>query len=114
MERIFNFFLSLVLAASCAAFGSPANSGGAPLPENGAGSSAVSGSDQNSGVQSTPEGNTPVPKRAAGFWSPISPPPELRKLLPSPLNADLFEILPEHPYTAADLDYNSDCRTNTE
>lgn len=58
MERIFNFFLSLVLAASCAAFGSPANSGGAPLPENGAGSSAVPGSDQNSGVQSTPEGNT--------------------------------------------------------
>ena len=58
MERILNFFLSLVLAASCAAFGSPANSGGAPLPENGAGSSAVSGSDQNSGVQSTPEGNT--------------------------------------------------------
>ena len=58
MERSFNFFLSLVLAASCAAFGSPANSGGAPLPENGAGSSAVSGSDQNSGVQSTPEGNT--------------------------------------------------------
>ena len=58
MERIFNFFLSLVLAASCAAFGSPANSGGAPLPENGAGSSAVSGSDQNSGVQSTPEGNS--------------------------------------------------------
>ena len=58
MERIFNFFPSLVLAASCAAFGSPANSGGAPLPENGAGSSAVSGSDQNSGVQSTPEGNT--------------------------------------------------------
>ena len=58
MERIFNFFLSLVLAASCAAFGSPANSGGAPLPENCAGSSAVSGSDQNSGVQSTPEGNT--------------------------------------------------------
>ena len=55
MERIFSFFLSLVLAASCAAFGSPANSGGAPLPENGAGSSAVSGSDQNSGVQSTPE-----------------------------------------------------------
>ena len=58
MERIFNFFLSLVLAASCAAFGSPANSVGAPLPENGAGSSAVSGSDQNSGVQSTPVGNT--------------------------------------------------------
>ena len=58
MERIFNFFLSLVLAASCAAFGSPANSGGAPLPENGAGSTALTFSDQNSGVQSTPEGNT--------------------------------------------------------
>lgn len=28
--------------------------------------------------------------------------------------ADLYEILPEEPYTAADLDYNSDCRANRE
>ena len=27
---------------------------------------------------------------------------------------DLFEILPAQPYTAADLNYNTDCRANTE
>ena len=30
------------------------------------------------------------------------------------LNAGLYEITPEMPYTAADLDYNSDCRANRE
>ena len=30
------------------------------------------------------------------------------------LDADLYEIVPEDPYTAADLDYNSDCRANRE
>lgn len=29
-------------------------------------------------------------------------------------NADLHEIVPEVPYTDADLDYNSDCRANRE
>lgn len=28
--------------------------------------------------------------------------------------ADLYEIVPEEPYTADDLDYNSDCRANRE
>ncbi len=30
------------------------------------------------------------------------------------LDADLHEITPEQPYTAADLNYNSDCRANDE
>ena len=30
------------------------------------------------------------------------------------LDADLYEIMPEQPYTAADLNYNSDCRANDE
>lgn len=28
--------------------------------------------------------------------------------------ADLFEIVPQEPYTDADLDYNTDCRANSE
>lgn len=28
--------------------------------------------------------------------------------------ADLFEIIPQEPYTDADLDYNNDCRANAE
>lgn len=28
------------------------------------------------------------------------------------LDADLYEISPEQPYTAADLNYSSDCRAN--
>ena len=30
------------------------------------------------------------------------------------IGADIYEILPEEPYTDADLDYNSDCRANRE
>ncbi len=30
------------------------------------------------------------------------------------LDADLYEITPETPYTSADLDYNTDCRANRE
>jgi len=30
------------------------------------------------------------------------------------LDADLFEIVPAEPYTAADLNYNTDCRANRE
>ena len=30
------------------------------------------------------------------------------------LNADLYEIMPEIPYTSADLNYNTDCRANQE
>ncbi len=35
-------------------------------------------------------------------------------LLGDILTADLYEILPEIPYTSADLDYHSDCRANRE
>ena len=34
--------------------------------------------------------------------------------LQTALNADLYEIVPQQPYTAADLDYNTDCRANRE
>ena len=30
------------------------------------------------------------------------------------LDADLYEIIPEQPYTSADLNYNTDCRANRE
>lgn len=34
--------------------------------------------------------------------------------LKSILDADLYEIVPETPYTSADLNYNTDCRANRE
>ncbi len=30
------------------------------------------------------------------------------------LNADIYEIVPKEPYTAADIDYNTDCRASRE
>ena len=30
------------------------------------------------------------------------------------LQSDIFEIVPEVEYTSADIDYNSDCRANSE
>ena len=36
------------------------------------------------------------------------------ELIADVLEADLYEIVPENPYTDADLNYNTDCRANDE
>ena len=36
------------------------------------------------------------------------------ELMADVLDADLYEIVPEDPYTDADLNYNTDCRANDE
>ena len=38
----------------------------------------------------------------------------LAQAISDSLGADLYEIVPETPYTEADLDYNTDCRANQE
>ena len=111
MERIFSFFLSLVLAASCAACGSPTNSDGAPLPENGAGSSAVSGSDQSSGVQNTPEGNTGAEtggRVLVAYFSATGNTENVANFIAEATGGDLFAITPAEPYTDEDLNWSDE------
>ncbi len=68
------------------------------------------------------DGETPAPEpEAAGdgkvlvaYFSATNNTENVANHLKDILSADLYEITPETPYTAADLDYNSDCRANRE
>lgn len=61
---------------------------------------------------------TPVPvqenKILVAYFSATGNTGNIAALLGDILTADLYEILPEIPYTSADLDYHSDCRANRE
>ena len=61
---------------------------------------------------------TPTPEPAAGtlvaYFSATGNTQGVARHIQAVTGGDLFEIVPEMPYTAADLDYNSDCRANRE
>lgn len=62
----------------------------------------------------------PVPtdtesKNAVVYFSATGTTAEIAKMHADETNGDLFEIVPEMPYTDDDLNYNNDdCRANTE
>lgn len=68
------------------------------------------------------DGEAPAPEpEAAGdgkvlvaYFSATNNTENIANHLKDILSASLYEITPETPYTAADLDYNSDCRANRE
>ena len=53
-------------------------------------------------------------KILVAYFSATGSTKSVAETLRTALDADLYEIVPEDPYTAADLDYNSDCRANRE
>lgn len=61
---------------------------------------------------------TPAPEQGnkilVAYFSATGNTGNIAALLGDILTADLYEILPEIPYTSADLDYHSDCRANRE
>lgn len=65
----------------------------------------------------TPE-PTPTPepggKTLVAYFSCTNNTENIAKHLEAILDADLYEIVPETPYSAADLNYNTDCRANQE
>ena len=62
--------------------------------------------------------NTPAPSEGAkvliAYFSATNNTEGIANHLDAILDADLYEITPETPYTAADLNYNTDCRANRE
>ena len=125
MKRIFSLFLMLTLMVSLAACGSTAEQGTAdPTPSADADTPSIitpeiSPSDQ-------PEDTTPPEGEPSGepegngkkiliaYFSATNNTEGIANHLDSILDADLYEITPEQPYTAADLDYNTDCRANRQ
>lgn len=65
---------------------------------------------ENAAPQPTPEEH----KILVAYFSATGNTEQIARHLEHVLNADLYEIVPQQPYTAADLDYNSDCRANRE
>ncbi len=53
-------------------------------------------------------------KTLVAYFSATNNTEGVAKYIADGIGADIYEILPEVPYTAADLDYNSDCRANRE
>ena len=126
MKRIFSLFLMLTLMVSLAACGSTAEQGTAdPTPSADADTPSIitpeiSPSDQ-------PEDTTPPEGEPSGepegngkkiliaYFSATNNTEGIANHLDSILDADLYEIVPETPYTEADLDWHdSSSRTTLE
>ena len=71
-----------------------------------------------SAVTETPqqptENNTSAKKSIVVYFSATGNTKALAEKIAAESNSDIFEIVPQEPYTSADLNYNTDCRANKE
>lgn len=114
MKRIFTVLTALMLLCTLTACGKTENQG-APDP-----SQSVQGENRSEGEisvapdeseQSADEG----PQVLVAYFSATGNTEDIARHIQAILGADLYEIVPEEPYTDEDLNYNSDdCRANRE
>lgn len=132
MKKIAALLLTLLMAVSltaCAGSGEPAETG-SPDVENGAAeemsepeSSAAESEQENETAQpGGTEETEPVPETDTGmegakvlvaYFSATNTTEGVAEHIANGLNADLYEIVPEEPYTEADLNYNDDSSRST-
>lgn len=76
--------------------------------------SSVSTETEAGQVQAGSEGENDT-KTAVVYFSATGTTAEVAQIIAKTTDADIFEIVPEEPYTSEDLDYNDDnCRANKE
>lgn len=125
MKKTCFLFLTVAIVLILAACGSVAgqgNTGSAPAPEGNAPASTVSErSPENRPENATPSEGGPVgesessgKKILIAYFSATNNTENIANHLDDILDADLYEIVPEIPYTSDDLNYNGDCRANRE
>ena len=115
MKRIFSLCLTLALALTLTACGSPAGQGGSsPAPD----ASPSTSNTPETTPASQPEDSAPVesegPEETGGgetkiliaYFSATNNTEGIANHLEEILDADLYEIVPETPYTSDDLNYN--------
>ena len=119
MKRTISIFLTLALMLTLAACGPAAEQSSSspaptPTPEE---SAPVSAAPETTPV-GQPEDSTPPEgsgkKILIAYFSATNTTEGIANHLNEILDADLYEIVPETPYTSADLNYNTDCRANRE
>ena len=124
MKRIFSLCLTLALALTLTACGSPAGQGGSSSAPD---ASPSASNTPEATPASQPEDSAPVesegPEETGGgetkiliaYFSATNNTEGIANHLESILDADLYEIVPEQPYTSDDLNYNdSSSRSSQE
>ena len=124
MKKTLSLFLTVALAltlAACGSKGGQASNSSSPAPGDIPASTApeTPPADQRSDTTptagQTPEGTDDGGKEVLiAYFSATNNTEGIANHLDAILDADLYEITPEAPYTAADLNYNTDCRANRE
>lgn len=110
MKKMLSLLLATAMLLTLAACGTTnAGNDAADEPKNDAAADAA---------DPTPTGETPENtdgKVLVAYFSATGHTRTIAEYLQTALDADLYEIVPQEPYTADDLDYNTDgCRANQE
>ena len=120
MKRTFSFFLTLALTLSLAACGAPAGQTGSDSTPDKDGSVSALQEASSQPAASTPAENPETPGEDGGkiliaYFSATNNTEGIANHLDAILDADLYEIVPETPYTSDDLNYNdSSSRSSRE
>lgn len=110
MKKLFSLLLTTALLLTLAACGTEnINNGTADEPKNSTPADAADPAPADGTPESTGGKILVVYFSATGHTKTVA------EALQTALDADLYEIVPQQPYTSADLDYNTDnCRANRE
>ena len=124
MKRIFVLLTALILVCTLTACGGneTQNDSGQPQSieeENQTGSETSSSTQSTLPDSSVPDGSESVSDGESNvlvaYFSATGNTEKIAQHIQTALGADLFEIVPEVPYTSEDLNYsNDDCRANQE
>ena len=108
MKKLFSLLLAAAMLSTLAACGATnAGSNAADEPKNDVAADAVDPTEE------TPKSTGS--KVLVAYFSATGHTKTIAEYLQTALDADLYEIVPQEPYTADDLDYNTDgCRANQE
>lgn len=110
MKKLFSLLLAAAMVLTLAACGvTNADSNAADEPKNNAAADAADPAP----TEETPESTGS--KVLVAYFSATGHTKTIAEYLQAALDADLYEIVPQEPYTDPDLDYNTDgCRANQE
>lgn len=114
IKRVCGLFLALMLAVSLSAC-NPAQP--VPMPSPGDPSPGSASPLSSNAIRGFPHGNeapTQGGKVVVVYFSATGTTEDVAAEIAAYLDAGLFEIVPETPYTEAGLNYNSACRANDE
>lgn len=109
MKKLFSLLLAAAMLLTLAACGTANTGGTVDEPKNNTAADTAAPAPDDTTPESTGG------KVLVAYFSATGHTKTIAEYLQTVLDADLYEIVPQEPYTADDLDYNTDgCRANQE